>query len=94
MALEENRQEENDLWPVEYIEMDVEIWVELLKRRVGGESSLLEIGVMRRDRHLRECLRLFEKREGSDFARQALDKSKNLVVISSKLPFLGQEEKH
>jgi len=79
MALGEKRQAENDIWPREYVEEDVDIWAKSLKRREGGESAMLEICVMRSERHLRECLRLFEKREGGNFARLALERSGNLV---------------
>jgi hypothetical protein len=80
MALQEDRQEENDVWPREYIEKDADTWARSLRRREGGESAMLEICVMRSDRHLRECLRMFEKREGGNFAKLALERSGNLVV--------------
>jgi hypothetical protein len=80
LALEEKRQPEKEVWGREDVEKDAEVWARSLRRREGGESAMLEICVMRSDRHLRECMRAFEKREGGNFAKQALDRSGNLVV--------------
>jgi hypothetical protein len=80
MALEEDRQPEKEVWGRDRVEKDAEVWARSLRRREGGESAMLEICVMRSDRHLRECMRVFDKREGSNFAKQALEHSGNLVV--------------
>ena len=86
MALEEKRQEENDVWPKEYVDQDVDTWARSLRRREGGETALLEICVGRSERHLRECLKVYERREGGNFAKLALERSGNLVVRQPLLP--------
>ena len=80
MALEGQRQEESDVWPVEYRNRDVDTLYKALKSREGGESAILGIVVMRSDAHLRECLRTYERKYQGSFARDCLRKSNNLVV--------------
>ena len=80
MALEERRQEENDLMPTEYINRDVDTLYTALRRREGGETAILEIVVQRSDAHLRECLRTYERKYQGNFAKDCLRKSNNLVV--------------
>ncbi|QDS68196.1 hypothetical protein FKW77_010536 [Venturia effusa] len=79
MALEERRQEENDIWPVEYRNRDVDTLYSALRRREGGETAILEIVVQRSDAHLRECLRTYERKYEGNFAKDCLRKSHNLV---------------
>jgi hypothetical protein len=83
LALEAKRQDEKELFPREYVEKDVDIWARALRGRAGGETAMLEVCVTRSDRHLKECLRQFERREGGNFAKLALQRSENLVVSSS-----------
>jgi hypothetical protein len=80
MALEEKRQEENDVWPIEYRNRDVDTLYNALRRRDGGETAILEIVVMRSDGHLRDCLKTYERKYNGNFAKDALRKSNNLVV--------------
>ena len=80
MALEGERQEESDVWPVEYRNRDVDTLYKALKAREGGESAILGVVVMRSDAHLRECLRTYERKYQGSFARDCLRKSNNLVV--------------
>jgi len=80
MALEGERQEESDIWPVEYRNRDVDTLYKALKAREGGESAVLGVVVMRSDAHLRECLRTYERKYQGSFARDCLRKSNNLVV--------------
>ena len=80
MALEGERQEESDVWPIEYRNRDVDTLYKSLKAREGGESAILGIVVMRSDAHLRECLRTYERKYQGSFARDCLRKSNNLVV--------------
>lgn len=80
MALEERRQEDQDVYPPEYRQRDVEVLRRALVARQGGESAMLEVVVRRSDLHLREVLRMYEKVYGENFARAALRKSNNLVV--------------
>ncbi|KAJ9660989.1 hypothetical protein H2201_006717 [Coniosporium apollinis] len=78
-VLDEARQEEYDVWPIEYRNRDVDALHEALSRREGGESAMLQIVITRSDAHLREVLRTFERKYHVNFARQALKKSNNLV---------------
>jgi hypothetical protein len=80
MVLDERRQEENDVWPKEYVQRDVDTWAKALRNKDGGETAMLEVCVCRSDRHLRECLRHFERQEGINFAKEVLKRSSNLVV--------------
>jgi hypothetical protein len=85
MVLEERRQEEQDVYPPEYRDRDVDILAKSIRAREGGETAMLEIIVRRSDAHLREVLRIYQDLYGENFARAALKKSGNLVV-SQTLP--------
>lgn len=80
MVLEERRQEEQDVYPVEYLHRDVDTLYRSIAAERGGETAMLEIIVRRSDAHLREVLRVYERTFGDNFARAALKKSNNLVV--------------
>jgi hypothetical protein len=80
MALEGERQEESDVWPVEYRNRDVDTLYKAIKAREGGESAMVGVVLMRSDAHLREVLRTYERKYQASFARDALKKSNNLVV--------------
>ncbi|KAG9187830.1 hypothetical protein G6011_05701 [Alternaria panax] len=79
MALEGERQEESDVWPVEYRIRDADTLYKAIRAREGGESTMLSIVIMRSDAHLREVLRTYERKYQGNFARDALKKSNNLV---------------
>jgi hypothetical protein len=79
MALEGTRQEESDVWPVEYRNRDVDTLYKAIRAREGGESTMLSVVIMRSDAHLREVLRTYERKYQGNFARDALKKSNNLV---------------
>ncbi|KAF2163042.1 hypothetical protein M409DRAFT_68681 [Zasmidium cellare ATCC 36951] len=79
MVLEERRQEEQDVYPPEYVHRDTDLLYRSVKAEKGGESAMLEIIVRRSDAHLREVLRTYERMYGENFARAALKKSNNLV---------------
>ena len=79
MALEGERQEESDVWPVEYRNRDVDTLYKAMRAREGGESTMLSVVIMRSDLHLREVLRTYERKYQGNFARDALKKSNNLV---------------
>jgi len=80
MALEERRQEETDVYPVEYRNRDAEILYRALKNREGGETAIIQIVVTRSDSHLREVVKTYERMYQGNFAQEALKKSNNLVV--------------
>ncbi|KAJ4373850.1 hypothetical protein N0V83_002589 [Neocucurbitaria cava] len=79
MALEGERQEESDIWPIDYRNRDVDTLYKAIKAREGGESTMLSVVIMRSDVHLREVLRTYERKYQGNFARDALRKSNNLV---------------
>jgi len=85
LALEGERQEESDIWPVEYRNRDVDTLYKAIKAREGGESAMLGVVIMRSDAHLREVLRTYERTYQASFARDALKKSNNLVVSLATL---------
>lgn len=82
MALEGRRQEEQDVYPREYIERDVVTLQRSVQAEKGGETAMLEVCLRRSDAHLREVLRGFQASTGENFARVALARSGNLVVSS------------
>lgn len=88
LALEGSRQEESDVWQVQHRDRDVEDLYRAIRAREGGESAMLNVVVLRSDAHLREVLRTYERRYQSNFARDALKKSNNLVVRLVYLSFL------
>ncbi|KAM3421223.1 hypothetical protein BST61_g1630 [Cercospora zeina] len=79
MVLEARRQEEQDVYPMEYVHRDVDTLYRSIQADHGGETAMLEIIVRRSDAHLRGVLRAYEKTFGDNFARAALRKSNNLV---------------
>lgn len=86
MVLEERRMEDSDRsgrpLPVDkhLVEDDVLALHQAVKAEKGGESSMIAIVVMRSDDHLREVLSLYSEVYRSNFARDALKRSGNLVV--------------
>ncbi|KAI1392277.1 Annexin [Hypoxylon trugodes] len=85
MVLEGHRMEDVDeygrLVPIdrELVQDDVEALYKAVKSEKGGETAMLQIVITRSDKHLKEVLRLYEKVVGTNFARDALKKSGNLV---------------
>ena len=63
---------------------DIEALYRAVRADRGGETAMLQIVVLRSDAHLREVLRAYERSFKSNFARDALKKSGNLVVSDSK----------
>ncbi|KAI8956611.1 Annexin [Daldinia sp. FL1419] len=84
-VLEEKRMEDVDEYgrrlPINHdlVQDDVEVLYKAVRSDKGGETAMIQIVVLRSDNHLREVLRLYEKVVGSNFARDALKKSGNLV---------------
>ncbi|OLN96357.1 Annexin A7-like protein 2 [Colletotrichum chlorophyti] len=85
MVLEERRMEEFDPYgrrlAIDYhlVEDDVADLRKAVKSEKGGETLMISIVVQRSDSHLREVLKLYERSYKSNFARDALKKSGNLV---------------
>ncbi|KAL0937609.1 annexin ANXC4 [Colletotrichum truncatum] len=85
MVLDERRMEEYDPYgrrlAIDYhlVEDDVSDLRKAVKSEKGGETLMISIVVQRSDSHLREVLKLYERTYRSNFARDALKKSGNLV---------------
>jgi hypothetical protein len=85
-VLEERRMEEYDSTgrrlPLDYelIDRDVADLRKVIKSDKGGESLMISIIVSRSDSHLRAVLKEYEKHYRSNFARDSLKRSGNLVV--------------
>lgn len=71
--------------PLDYklIDQDVEDLHKAVKSDKGGETLMITIVVQRSDAHLRAVLKEYEHQYRSNFARDALKKSNNLVVCIS-----------
>lgn len=80
LALDANRQEEGDVQPLEYRNRDVDAMYSAVRAREGGETDILRIVCTRSDAHLRECLEVYKRKYQSNFAKDVLRKSNNLVV--------------
>lgn len=83
LALEEKRIDELSTVSTSLVRRDVEDLYKALVSKEGGETAMIDIIVVRSDTHLREVLRLFEVRYRKNFAREMIQKSKNLVVCST-----------
>ncbi|KAL7913520.1 Annexin [Trichoderma velutinum] len=85
MVLDERRMEEYDYegrrLPLDYklIDQDVDDLHKAVKSEKGGETMMISIVVQRSDGHLRAVLKEYEHQYRSNFARDALKKSNNLV---------------
>ncbi|KAI1212722.1 Annexin [Annulohypoxylon truncatum] len=85
MVLDEKRMEDIDEYgrpravDRDLVQDDVEALYKAVRSDRGGESAMIQIVVSRSDNHMKEVLRLYEKVVGSNFARDALKKSGNLV---------------
>ena len=80
LALEERRMEEFSPLSTELIHRDVRDLAKALSSKEGGETAMINIIVVRSDGHLREVLKLFEATYKKNFAREMIQKSRNLVV--------------
>ncbi|KAB2580385.1 Annexin A4 [Lasiodiplodia theobromae] len=78
-ALDAHRQEEGDVWPLEYRNRDVDAMYDAVRAREGGESDILRIVCTRSDAHLRDCLETYKRKYQRNFAKDVLRKSNNLV---------------
>ena len=88
LVLEEKKMEERPGYGLDMrlIEDDVQDLHRALRSEKGGESAMISIIVVRSDAHLREILRLYETTYRTNFAREMLKKSGNLVVWPPLLP--------
>lgn len=82
LALEQRRMEESDKISTDLVRRDVQELHRALVSKEGGETAMINIIVVRSDNHLREVLRSFEATYHKNFAREMIQKSRNLVVSS------------
>ena len=80
LALEQRRMEESDKISADLVRRDVQELHRALISKEGGETAMINIIVVRSDNHLREVLRSFEATYRKNFAREMIQKSRNLVV--------------
>lgn len=80
LALEQRRMEESDKISADLVRRDVQELHRALTSKEGGETAMINIIVVRSDNHLREVLRSFEATYHKNFAREMIQKSRNLVV--------------
>lgn len=85
LALEEKRMPENEKLSIELVRRDVQDLYRALTSKDAGETAMINIIVVRSDFHLREVLRMFEGTYHKNFAREMIQKSRNLVVCFSPL---------
>ena len=80
LALEEKRMSESDKLSIELVRRDAQDLYRALTSKEGGETAMINIIVVRSDKHLAEVLRVFESQYRKNFAREMIQKSRNLVV--------------
>jgi hypothetical protein len=81
MVLDEKRQEDGRYGVDRHlVEDDVHDLRDAVRSEKGGESKMISIIVIRSDGHLREVLKAYEQTYKTNFAREMLKKSGNLVV--------------
>ena len=80
LVLEEKRMLESEKLHIELVRQDAQNLYKALTAKEGGETAMINIIVVRSDRHLAEVLRVFEAQYRKNFAREMIKKSPNLVV--------------
>ena len=80
LALEEKRMDEKEKLSVDLVRKDAKHLYEALTSKEGGETAMINIIVVRSDRHLAEVLHVFEAMYRKNFAKEMIQKSRNLVV--------------
>ncbi|KAK4697326.1 hypothetical protein P7C71_g727, partial [Lecanoromycetidae sp. Uapishka_2] len=79
LALEERRMDNSDKLSIDQVRRDAQDLYRALTAKEGGETAMINIIVVRSDRHLAEVLRTFEGLYKKNFAREMIKKSQNLV---------------
>jgi len=80
LALEEKRMSENEKLHLDVVRQDAQYLYKALTAKEGGETAMINIIVVRSDKHLAEVLRIFEAQYHRNFPREMIKKSQNLVV--------------
>ena len=86
LALEERRMSENAKLSIDMVRKDAQDLYRALTAKEGGETAMINIIVVRSDKHLGEVLRVFENQYHKNFAREMIQKSRNLVVRTCCFP--------
>ncbi|KAL8898286.1 MAG: hypothetical protein Q9192_002150 [Flavoplaca navasiana] len=79
LALEEKRMSNNEKLDINLVRRDTQELNRALTSKEGGETAMINIIVVRSDNHLREVLRSYEASYRKNFAREMIQKSRNLV---------------
>jgi len=82
IVLTAKRQEETDPILMQYVNRDMAFLRQAIETNHGGERTVLQIVFSRSDVHLRQVLKSYESVYGTNFARDALRRSNNLMVSS------------
>ena len=80
LALEERRMSDNEKLSIDLVRKDAQDLYRALTSKEGGETAMINIIVVRSDKHLAEVLRVFEGQYHKNFAREMIKKSQNLVA--------------
>ena len=80
LALDEKKMEDRGGVDRDLVQDDVRDLYKALRSERGGETIMISIIVVRSDAHLREVLRVYEGMYRTNFAREMLKRSGNLVV--------------
>ena len=80
LVLEERRMSESEKLDMSLVRRDVEHLYKALTAKEGGETAMINIIVVRSDKHLAEIMRVFEAMYKKNFAREMIKRSQNLVV--------------
>ena len=80
LALEERKMDEISPLSLELVKRDVQDLHRALTSKEGGETAMINIVVVRSETHMREVLRVYEATYRQNFARDMIQKSRNLVV--------------
>lgn len=80
LALSEQRQSEKEQVSSREVQEDVVALRRAVTSREGGETAMIDIILLRNDAHLREVMRLYDHAYKSNFAKDVIKKSQNLVV--------------
>jgi hypothetical protein len=83
LALEEQRGIEGSGVDLKLVQRDVLELHAALAAPSGGETAMIQIIVVRSDTHLREVLKIYEREYRRNFARDMIERSRNLVVCIS-----------
>lgn len=83
LVLQEKRMANSDKLDMALVRKDVELLHKALTAKEGGETAMINIIVVRSDKHLAEIMKVFEALYKKNFAREMIKRSQNLVVRMS-----------